>query len=353
MPPVFMGSLTGVVSEDDPVGARILTIKARDGDSGQARSIIYDLEVNPNNYFAIDQNNGDITIDRPIDRESLGASSGGVLTLRVRASELVNGIPQVDNKDTSATADVTITIRDVNDEPPKFNQKEYRVAIPENVSFGTPLANLNMEVKDSDTSPNAVFDITLVGGDPNNKFAVEPSRATGHTAVSVKVNSQRLDFENANERSFLLLVEAKEVGGRLSSTATVTVDVIDLNDNSPEFPRESYTALVSEAATQGSDVITITAEDRDSGDFGTQGIRYALSGQGSELFEVDPITGKITVASCIENCLDYENVQAYFLSYSAIDNNGQGKKTVVNLRISVADANDNPPYFNSKMYKAR
>ena len=40
----------------------------------------------------------------------------------------------------------------------------------------------------------------LVGGDPNNKFAVEPRRATGHTAVSLKVNSQNLDYENANER---------------------------------------------------------------------------------------------------------------------------------------------------------
>ena len=107
--------------------------------------------------------------------------------LRVRASELVNGIPR-DDLDTSSTADITITIRDVNDEPPLFNKPEYKVSLHENVPFGTPLANLNMEVKDLDTAPNAVFDINLVGGDPNNKFSVEPSRATGHTAVSLKVN---------------------------------------------------------------------------------------------------------------------------------------------------------------------
>ena len=107
--------------------------------------------------------------------------------LRVRASELVNGIPR-DDLDTSSTADITITIRDVNDEPPLLNKPEYKVSLHENVPFGTPLANLNMEVKDLDTAPNAVFDINLVGGDPNNKFSVEPSRATGHTAVSLKVN---------------------------------------------------------------------------------------------------------------------------------------------------------------------
>ena len=158
-----MGSLTGILSEDDPVGTRVLTVKARDGDTGQARRIIYSLEENPQNYFAIDATKGDITIDKPIDRESLGPSSGGVLMLRVRASELVNGIPNEDDT-TSTTADVTITIRDVNDEAPLFNQDEYRVSLTENVPFGTPLANLNMEVKDLDTAPNAVFDINLVGG---------------------------------------------------------------------------------------------------------------------------------------------------------------------------------------------
>ena len=108
-------------------------------------------------------------------------------------------------KNYTCPADITITIRDVNDEAPKFNQPEYKVSLQENVPFGTPLANLNMEVKDLDTAPNAVFEVNLVGGDPNNKFAVEPRRATGHTAVSLKVNSQNLDYENANERKFLLL----------------------------------------------------------------------------------------------------------------------------------------------------
>ena len=38
------------------------------------------------------------------------------------------------------------------------------------------------------------------------------------------------------------------------------------------------------------------------------------------------------------------------MSYSATDNNGEGKKTIVNLRITVADANDNPPVFEKRNY---
>jgi hypothetical protein len=51
-------------------------------------------------------------------------------------------------------------------------------------------------------------------------------------------------------------------------------------------------------------------------------------------------------------CLDYEQTKAYFLSYSATDNNGRGKRSVVNLRISLADDNDNPPEFEAKEYRA-
>jgi hypothetical protein len=240
----------------------------------------------------------------------------------------------------------------VNDEVPSFNQNEYDVSIPENVPFGTPLANLNMEVKDTGTGPNSIFKIELL--DNTGKFSVEPARANGHTAVSLKVNSQKLDYENPNERKFLLLVVASETNTekRLSSTATVTVQVQALNDNSPAFTQDSYTAIVSESATQGTEVITINAKDRDSGDYGTQGIRYKLEGTGSHLISVDPISGRITVTACTEDCLDYEKTKAYFLSYSATDTNGEGKRTVVNLRISVGDANDNPPRFDRRQYVA-
>ena len=87
---------------------------------------------------------------------------------------------------TSSEASLTITIRDVNDEVPTFNQAEYKVTIQENVPFGTPLANLNMEVKDTDTGINSIFTLSLQ--DPSGKFSIDPVRATGHSAVSLKIN---------------------------------------------------------------------------------------------------------------------------------------------------------------------
>jgi len=72
-----------------------------------------------------------------------------VLTLIVKARELIDGIPGND-KLTVSTAEATVTIKDVNDEPPTFNRREYNIEIPENVPDGTPLPHLDMTVKDPD-----------------------------------------------------------------------------------------------------------------------------------------------------------------------------------------------------------
>lgn len=95
---------------------------------------------------------------------------------------------------------------------------------------------------------------------------------------------------------------AQENGtGNKSSTATITVSITDTNDNRPVFDEESYSFSILETAHPGQLIATISAKDLDSGHFGEQGLRYSLSGTGSELFHVDPMTGTITVAKCPQN----------------------------------------------------
>ncbi len=103
-------------------------------------------------------------------------------------------------------------------------------------------------------------------------------------------------------------------------------------------------------------MITVTAKDRDAGDYGTVGLRYELTGPTAGLFSLDPATGAISVAPCptpgAGACLDYEQVRHHFLSYAAADSGGTGRRSVVNLRISVEDDNDNAPVFEQHEYRA-
>ncbi|XP_015514773.1 cadherin-87A isoform X1 [Neodiprion pinetum] len=353
-PPEFLDSLTGVVQEDDPIGTLVMTVKARDGDRGMPRKVIYELVTNPFDYFLLDADTGELRTAKPLDREAL-ADSTGVLTLVVKAREVIDGVPGSDNL-TVSSAEATVTIKDVNDEPPSFNRREYNIEIPENVPDGTPLPHLDMTVKDPDVGTNSVFSLRLE--DITGAFTVEPAMATGSTAVNIRVTNGSLDYENPNQRKFIILVIAEEVHTepKLSSTATVTVSITDANDNAPSFNSPTYTALVSETAIPGTPVTTISAKDRDSGQFGTAGIIYQLLGQGAEHFSVDNKTGAITVAPCptpgTAPCLDYETQTEYFLTYKATDDDGKGQTTSVSLRVGLTDANDSPPQFLQQKYRA-
>ncbi|XP_066591300.1 cadherin-87A [Prorops nasuta] len=353
-PPEFLDSLTGVVREDDPIGTLVMTVKARDGDRGMPRRIIYELVTNPFDYFLLDGETGELRTAKPLDREAL-ENSTGVLTLTVKASELIDGKPGNDES-TVSTAKATVTIKDVNDEPPKFNRREYSIEIPENVPDGTPLPHLDMTVKDTDVGLNSVFSLRLE--DITGAFTIEPPLATGSTSVNIRVTNGSLDYENPNQQKFIILVVAEEVhtNPKLSSTATVTVAITDANDNAPSFASPTYTAMVSETGTSETPIITITAKDRDSGRFGTAGIIYQLLGQGAEFFSVNNRTGVISVAPCAtpgtNPCLDYEHQTEYFLTYKATDDDGKGQTTSVSLRVSLVDANDSPPKFLQKKYRA-
>ncbi|XP_063827722.1 cadherin-87A [Ostrinia nubilalis] len=352
-PPVFSGALSGALSEDAPVGTLALTVKARDADRAQPRDVMLELVTNPLDFFVLDSSTGELRTAKPLDREAL-ADPSSPLNLTVRATEIVNGSPLYSDL-TSTTATITVTIKDVNDEPPRFNRREYSVEIPESLPVGTPLPNLDMVVTDTDLGLNSVFTLRL--SDEFGAFIVEPSTATGSASVTLRLNSS-LDYEDPNQRKFILEVIAEELhtSPRLSSKASVTVSLTDVNDNAPQFADEPYSATVPEAAPAGTKVAIVRATDRDTGRFGTEGIVYQLSGNGAELFRVDNRTGLITVAPCPTPgqtpCLDFETRKDYFLQYKATDDDGSGQNTVVSLQISLTDSNDNPPVFSTPVYKA-
>lgn len=110
--------------------------------------IMISMFADPFDYFLLDDDTGELRTAKPLDREAL-ENSTGVLTLIVKARELIDGMPGND-KLTVSTAEATVTIKDVNDEPPTFNRREYNIEIPENVPDGTPLPHLDMTVKDPD-----------------------------------------------------------------------------------------------------------------------------------------------------------------------------------------------------------
>ncbi|EEZ99177.2 cadherin 23 [Tribolium castaneum] len=353
-PPRFIGNLVAEVSENATINSLVMTIHAEDGDRGVPRKIVYELINNPMDYFILDAVTGELRTARPLDKEAVN-NPDGILTLNVKAHELVDGIKGTDPS-TVTNAEVLIKIKDVNDEPPAFNKREYFVQIPENISEGSPLPGLEMVVTDPDEGNNSVFSLQL--NDISSAFSIEPKTVIGSSAVTIRVANSSLDYEDLNQRKFIILALAKELytEEKLSSTATVTVSVSDINDNAPTFDQDGYSTAISEVSSPGTPIITITARDRDSGKFGEDGIFYHISGSGSERFVVHNRTGTVAVAECEhpgkKPCLDFEDKAEYHLQFIATDDDGKGQTTKVPLKILLTDNNDNAPVFTQSIYRA-
>ncbi|CAH1176398.1 unnamed protein product [Phaedon cochleariae] len=353
-PPYFIGNLSSEVDENAPINTLVLTAHAEDGDRGNPRKIVYEIVDNPMDYFLIDAISGEVRTARPLDKEAI-SNPEGILKFHIEAHELIDGIESHEPL-TMAKAEATIRIKDVNDEPPEFNKREYFVEIPENIQEGSALPGLDMIVKDPDEGNNSAFSLELM--DISEVFSIEPKTAIGSTSAMIRVVNSSLDYEDPNQRKFIILAIAKELytEEKLSSTATVTIIVADINDNPPVFDQESFSATISEIATPGTLVTTIVAKDRDSGRFGENGVVYRLGGSGSEKFVVNNRTGTVTVAFCEKpgtvSCLDFETKAEYQLQFMATDDDGKGQTSTVPLKIYLTDTNDNPPVFTQSVYRA-
>ncbi|KAI9558883.1 hypothetical protein GHT06_015672 [Daphnia sinensis] len=355
-PPVFLNApYRPVIQENSPVGHPLMKVLVRDGDTGQPRDLQLDIIDDPLGYFRVssfkmNDNIGSATIvasDNPVDREDqVILRNGGTYSFGLKATELVGNKPVND----FTVENVTVMIIDVNDQPPVFNQAQYSIGIPENLDIGEALPGLDMTVSDSDTGVHSQFGLELIPlRNADNIFEVHPMSATGRTPVLIKVTgADKLDYENPDRREMVVQVIARGGGRRLSSTATLTILLVDVNDNNPIFEEPSYSFNVVENSAPGLLIARLSATDADSGVYGQ--LRYELRGFGSEHFSVNASTGDLSVGVCgLSTCLDYEDQDIFTLTFTAID--GGGKSTSVPLTIKIDDVNDNPPVFEQNQYR--
>lgn len=280
------------VSEDAPVGTSILqgltsthitkpsnskhfAVTAVDGDRGINNPIEYSLASNSigkeSELFKVDKNTGIVKTTNTLDRETLSPNSGAYI-LQITATEVGGNIlPRP-----SAVTEVTIIITDVNDEAPTFRNRHYLCEVPENAAINTPitfLGNSIPEVFDYDQGNNGTFQLFLFGA--NDTFEVTPSQVINEATFMIRVkNSTILDYEQVQVLNFTLVAKETTKYNPKASTAGVTVQILDRNDNYPEFTKKSYEVSVPENCEVGTTVAWVQALDEDSGIFGTKGVRY-------------------------------------------------------------------------------
>ncbi|XP_003369438.1 putative cadherin domain protein [Trichinella spiralis] len=323
--PLFDQSYAEIsVMEDHEVGIALYTAKATDRDSGLNGQIRYRLSVNPENTFMIHPVSGEIRLNhnRAFDYEKRKN-----YTLVITAQD--GGIP-------SFTTEMTLLIfvLDANDHSPEFLQKIYRSAVYENAPLMTKIFQLKAIDLDHGTNSQIMFKI-----DPNQETALNQTLEY----FDVYADSgwiyvrKTLDREMIPEFSFVVTVRDNGEPKR-SSTATVFIKVLDVNDNAPIFESAAYEFSVEENQPKGTFVGQVVAHDADFGLNGT--VRYRLDSEQVKIFHVS-LDGKLITSGV----LDYELTDLYELQIIAYDGGIPSLSTTCKVIVHVKDVNDNAPFF--------
>lgn len=88
---------------------------------------------------------------------------------------------------------------------------------------------------------------------------------------------------------------AGQPGEERFSDARVVIKLVDINDNAPVFEEETYSVDILEDALPLTKIMKVQAIDVDTGVFGQ--VRYFITGEGSDTFDIDPVEGVISVSS--------------------------------------------------------
>ncbi|XP_051056785.1 protocadherin beta-3 [Phodopus roborovskii] len=272
-------------------------------------------------YFHLSHQTGDLLLVEKLDREELcGSTEPCVLHFQIL---LHNPLQFITNE---------LEIIDVNDNAPEFFENAMQLKVLESSPPGTiiPLGN----AVDLDVGRNGLQNYTVF---PTSHFHVRTRHRRDGRKHPELVLDRALDREEQPELS--LTLTALDGGSPpRSGTAQVHILVLDINDNAPEFTQSLYEVHILEKSPVGSVIITVSASDLDTGNFGA--ISYAFFHASEEIlktFQLNPITGDIQLVKG----LDYETMNTYEVDIEAKDGGGlSGKCTVI---VQVVDVNDNPP----------
>ncbi|XP_055876321.1 cadherin-87A-like [Biomphalaria glabrata] len=335
------------IDEELPIGFVVQKVSAEDPDVNSKHDIYYELIGNNTDTFGINSTNGNIFVKKRIDYDDPNYQKEVPYDLTIKAREILDKNTLLLGNDSSTTSTITIriTVRDINDNGPVFNQNTYEAYIDENTIAGANVPVLQMTVTDIDSGTYNTFRLFL----NDSTFGILPEIDSSFSTASMFVKSSNsIDYEKL--QTYVLVVNASDtVAPFFSSSATVTIHVRDVNDITPTFSQLSYQTSISELTAMGSSIIKIVATDSEQGLFGTAGIVYSLFGNIPPHFAINPKSGDVTVASCNGNvgvgpeCIDYERKKVYSLTVSATDNNGNGLTRSVPLVIYILDENDNVP----------
>ncbi|DAA27384.1 TPA: protocadherin gamma subfamily A, 6-like [Bos taurus] len=324
VPEVVVTSGSRSVAESTPPGTVIILFQVYDRDSGLnglvtcsiSKSLPFELEKSVDNYYRL-------VTSTVLDREQ-------VSTYNITVTATDKGIPPL-----STEMLISLNVADINDNPPAFPHTSYSVYIPENNPRGASI--FSVTAHDPDNRENAQVTYSLaedtIQGVPLSSYI----SINSDTGILYALHS----FDYEQFRDLQLRVIASDSGDPpLSSNVSLSIFVLDRNDNTPEIlypvlPTDGSTGveLAPRSAEPGYLVTKVVAVDRDSGQNAWLSYRL-LKASEPGLFVVGLHTGEVRTARAL---LDRDALKQSLVV--AVQDHGQPPlSATVTLTVAVADS---------------
>ncbi|TNN20659.1 Protocadherin-1 [Schistosoma japonicum] len=300
--------------------------------------------------------NGDFYTQTLIDRDNPDHLCGPLNCCHLIVCNLTVDVLFFHPATESIKVHVNLQIHDANDNSPYFAQQTFSLWIPEDnrlkysdldiqnmhkTIYALPLAT------DADSAPNGVVQYRIHGSIPaTSTFQIYSNLSSEKLGLLIKPGVF-LDYDNANQRIFKLIIEAID-GGHPARTGRmlVLVHITDVNDNIPTFRISKDSISLPENTKFDEPVYKVQAKDADSDDNGL--IKYTFSlvnpnipSSVMEKFTFHSTTGELY----LRDVLDYETFQErqIDLIFTAYDTGDPPLSATTQLTIYLQDINDNPP----------
>ncbi|XP_059378023.1 protocadherin gamma-C5-like isoform X16 [Carassius carassius] len=319
------------ISEAAAPGTRFRLESARDPDVGINSLRTYSLSSS--DYFVLNvetKSDGskfpELVLEKALDREAQAA-------FRLSLTAVDGGQPGK-----SGSTLLLIKILDVNDNAPVFDEPVKRVSFLENSPPGTPVTKLN--ATDLDSGINGEISYLFSKYTPESilqLFSVDSQ--SGEIRVVGDV-----DYEEA--KVYDITVQARDGGSpAMEGSCNIKVEIIDVNDNTPEVTLTSLTSPIREDAETGTVIALISAKDFDSGDNG----KVTLTVSRLLPFKLKSAFGEhYTLVT--DGRLDREVIDEYTVVVTATDSGSPPLSSQKTFTVRLSDVNDNAAVFSQNSY---
>ncbi|XP_072923499.1 protocadherin gamma-C5-like isoform X2 [Hemitrygon akajei] len=330
--PTFPESTVALqIAEAIAPGVRFPLESAEDPDIGL--NTVADYTINSSEYFSLRTQKtegefitAELVLEKSLDRELQSS-------IRIVLTATDAGTPR-----RSGTAEIFITVVDINDNPPVFDHNVYKCSLSENVPLGTFVIKIQANDVDEGLNAELTYSFSKITS-PKLRELFSLDSDTGEIRVEGE-----LDFEE--ESSYYLNVQAVDHGSPpFIGRAKVFINLVDINDNAPEIEVSSAVSRIPENSPSGTLITFFNVFDRDSGENGEvkceipKNVPFRLQTSSKNHYEL------ITCEP-----LDREVVSEYKIPVVAWDLGSPSLSSNAIIHVIVSDVNDNTPQFAEPSY---